>query len=406
MSEYVLLTKQPVELPTDIILVTLAEFRKSHREAIQSFSSGPVGYDIEANTYDYCAPGFSMRTVGLCNDDYCYSIDLLGASEEDLTGFKTWMMTLEYAAFNVMMEAGSNQTWAGGVGKPIADCYILFADLATEYRRPLNLETAMADLLGQQKEGDKVKDHMKANKWTWTDVDKFDFEILGRYNAIDAWGAWELYKYFNRLIETYKDTWGQYYWQYHREDCLNAAILQVEARHKGIYVESEALEESYSTLCTKRDVGWSTFLEHETVEPHIKCFNQETLDTLKSTEPKKRTKANGEPTVIYTKWAARLEAAKEVQHFNPNSTKQLRWLFFDRMNIEPIEFTDTGAPSTAAACLKKMGPEAKLLLEYRGYITQLKFLTQVRNGQQDGVIKPSVKIWATLTTRSGGGRLE
>ncbi len=43
----------------------------------------------------------------------------------------------------------------------------------------------MADLLGLDKEGDLVKDHMKANKWTWSDVDKFDFAILGQYNAID-----------------------------------------------------------------------------------------------------------------------------------------------------------------------------------------------------------------------------
>ena len=403
MEDFVLLPKKQVALP-EVKLVTLGEFRKAHREAIQSFSSGPVGLDFESNTYDYCSKDFYIRTVGLANKDYCYSIDLLDASEEDLNNFKSWVAGLDYVAYNAMMEEGSIQRWAGKRGSIVADCYILYADLATEERRPLGLGEAMHNLLGQEKEKDLVKEYMKANSYTWEDVKKFDFALLGRYNAIDAWGAFELFCYFSEVINSYKDTWGAYYWDYHNQDCLNSVTLQVESRLKGIHVEVDEMENSYKDLSAKRDDSLGYFLGDDRVAPHIEAYNKGVCEEILSKKPEKYT-SKGKLAARYVKWQDKLAEAQNTQHFNLNSTKQLRWLFFDKMGLNPVEYTDTGEPSTAAACLKKMGPQAKALLEYRNYVTQLKFLTQLREGQSDGTISPHVKLWATLTTRAGGGIL-
>jgi DNA polymerase I-like protein with 3'-5' exonuclease and polymerase domains len=405
MTDYVLLPKIQHELP-EIHLLTLEEF-KQRRDMIESFQSGPCGMDYEANNWDYIDPDFKVRTVGLSNDQYTVSIDLKGANEGDMYSFKKWLWLseLEYVAHNVSFEAGASTRLFGSYGNPIADTYVLFADLATEYRRSWSLDTAMSDLLGLTKEGDKVKDHMKANKWTWADIDEFDFEILGRYNAIDAYGHWALYKYFQKIVDSYKDTWGAYYWDYHQNDCMRMVLMEVEARLGGIYVDTEELEKSYEELTTGRDETMEAFLGDPEIAPHIKTFNEECVAEVIAAEPPKLTKT-GKVTARYTKWLDKVEAAKKEQHFNTNSTQQLRWLFFDMMRLPVVEYTEKGEPSTAKDVLAKLGKPGQLLLKYREYVTKLKFVTQLREGTNGGKIHPSVRVFGTLSSRSTAGKLE
>lgn len=55
---------------------------------------------------------------------------------------------------------------------------------------------------------------------------------------------------------------------------------------------------------------------------------------------------------------------------NPNSPPQLQKLFFERLRLDPVEKTKSGAPSTAKSVLKHFAAEgvdaARLVLEYRG----------------------------------------
>jgi len=402
LGDYILLPKQQVDQP-EVLLFTLDEFRQ-RRDIVESLESGVMALDYESNGYDWKKEDFSIRTVGLANEDFCISIDLLGADEDSLIAFKKWIIKRPYVAHNVSFEAGATLAWAGSIGIPVADTYILFADLATEYRRPWNLDTAMADLLGLAKEGDLVKDHMKANKWTWSDVDKFDFPILGHYNAVDAYGHWKLYKYFERIIASYNDSWGAYYWDYHQQDCLSAVTLEVETREGGIHIDTTELEVSYQDLSEKRDTVLANFLGLETVAPHIASYNTACLAELVAAKPEEFTKT-GKPAARYIKWKDKMEAARGVQHFNTNSTHQLRWLFFDMMNLPIGEYTAKGEPSTSKEVLKVLGVPGKLLLEYRDYVTKLKFVTQIRDGLVGDRIHPTVRVFATISTRSGGAKL-
>ena len=399
---YILLPKQPATRPP-IKVMGLEEFWAD--DELKDTLTGPLGLDFETNTYDYTAPDFKVRTVGLGNDDIAVSVDLLGASQETVSKFGTWLLEQPYVAHNLAMEAGTLQSWLGNVGKPICDTYVVLADLASEERGPRDLGTAMVNLLDQEKDSDAIKSYMQANKLIWEDVDQFDIDILGKYNAIDAWGCWALYKYFQTITDSYNDTWGQHYWQYHQEDCQTEVLLQVEAKIGGIHVEEAALLEEYDTSTANRDAALTSFLEHELVKPHIKEYQKAAVAELEGNPPPQFTKA-GKETARYSKWVEKVATMKDELQFNTNSTAQLRWLFFDRMGLTPVEFTDKGEPSTAADCLAKMGDTGQLLLKYRGLVTRLKFLTQVKEGTRDGIIRPSVRPFVTLTTRCGAGKLE
>ncbi len=126
MGDYILLPKQQEAQP-EVLLFTLAEFRQ-RRDIIESFESGVLALDYESNGYDWKKDDFSIRTVGLANEDFCISIDLLGAEEASLTAFKKWLVKRPYVAHNVSFEAGATLAWAGSIGIPVADTYILFAD--------------------------------------------------------------------------------------------------------------------------------------------------------------------------------------------------------------------------------------------------------------------------------------
>lgn len=57
---------------------------------------------------------------------------------------------------------------------------------------------------------------------------------------------------------------------------------------------------------------------------------------------------------------------KGLQTFNINSSQQMGWLMFDHLEIEPVEYTDAGKPSTAEDSLVYMKHDIiKHLLDYR-----------------------------------------
>ena len=372
---------------------------------VESFKSGPCGLDFESNGPDPTAQDFEVRTVGLANDSYCISLDLLGAQEADLSALWAFLSTLEYVAHNCQFEGGVLKKYSGSIGNMICDTFGVFGHLATERRQPLGLDAAMDELLGLKKEGDKVKDHMKANKWTWADVNKFDFEILGRYNAIDAYGHWELYKYFCKVVDSYKDTWGQYFWQFHREDFLIGEVEnQIEAKFLGIDIDEKELKSTLADHIGKQHNAMNAFLNNDEIETYINEYNSEILKSYIEGEPPKHKK-NGDIAVRWENWNNRTAEVTNTQHFNTNSSTQLRWLFFEKMGLIPHKYTDKGEPSTDEASLKQLGIHGALLLKYRKLTTEIKFMKQIDLTMVDGKIRPSVKVPGTVSSRAAGGSL-
>lgn len=92
---------------------------------------------------------------------------------------------------------------------------------------------------------------------------------------------------------------------------------------------------------------------------------------------------------------------------NWNSTDQINKLLFDDIGLEPVGFTDGGAPSTAEDYLKKMVDDHECipyLLEYRGVEKQLStYINGWKRVMIDGKIYPTFKISGTVTGRPACG---
>ncbi len=371
----------------------------------KNLEAGPIGLDFETTTYKWTDAGFKTRCAGLANDTYSLCVDFKGESRQDVIEFLEWLTGLEYVAQNVQMEAGVLFREVASMGRPIADTYIVFADLASEEKRSWNLNTLMEDLLGLKKEGDKVKEHMQELGLGWEDVFDFDFEILGRYCAIDASGTWEAYKHFVHIIESSKSPWKHLYWDYHRQDFLTSCLLQVEARWLGLNVDVEALEETHKDTIKRRDDALNSFVNNPKIKPCIKEIRESLIQELKTKEPEKFIKS-GALRKTWVTWNARMDALQTESPINYNSSDQLAHLLYDKVGLEVPLYTDTGKPSTGAKALSCLGELGQALLDYRGYVTQLKFLKQLIDSNQNGKVHPDIKLPGTVTTRASGGNIE
>ena len=68
------------------------------------------------------------------------------------------------------------------------------------------------------------------------------------------------------------------------------------------------------------------------------------------------------------------------EEFNPNAQKQLQWALFSKLGFTPIDHTDGGLPSTAAASIKKLPDHVfkSALLDYSAANSVLKAYYEVR----------------------------
>jgi DNA polymerase-1 len=93
---------------------------------------------------------------------------------------------------------------------------------------------------------------------------------------------------------------------------------------------------------------------------------------------------------------------KDVKTFNFNSPQQMSWMLFEHLKIEPVEYNDSGSPSTAEGSLVYMNhPIIDILLKYREW--QKIWTTYLRpwseGADEDNRIYPSAKLHGTVTGR-------
>jgi DNA polymerase I-like protein with 3'-5' exonuclease and polymerase domains len=92
-------------------------------------------------------------------------------------------------------------------------------------------------------------------------------------------------------------------------------------------------------------------------------------------------------------------ASKEI---NPNSPKQLQWLFFERLGLKPVKYTKGGAsgkqsPSTDASVLNRFADEG---IEAADKVLEIRKLTKMRGTYVDGLRKwvdGDLRIHPTMT---------
>lgn len=181
-----------------------------------------------------------------------------------------------------------------------------------------------------------------------------DFDSAINYASTDAWATFRVFEFLRGKLSSMESFDGTNYWDYFRNVESPFTRTLYNCIQRGIRVNLEYLEEL------------SPKLESEIISHH------KNLNRI---------------------------AGKEI---NPNSTKQLRELFFDKLQLEPIKLTSGGAsgnrqPSTDEECLTKwseMGVDAAEI------VLSIRNLVKIKGTYVDGLRKwvdPEDRIHPTLT---------
>lgn len=373
---------------------------------LSKFEGQPVAFDFETSGLQACDPGAWVRSVSFANDAGCVAIDFRDMADDSVLYLLDWMARQQLIAHNFSFDAAWYPVATGGKFLPM-ECYHvctlgMFKQLANEgwFEQRHGLKLAMTDILGWPESNEaEVYDYMKANDCIMGEV---DWRILGEYNALDSGATWQLYKYFMEVIESYKEMWGEFFLEYHKEDFMNEVNLIVLQQWEGMLIDKPQLLEYGSELDQQIEVEYARFMDHPEVKEHIKEYNDYIITELLGKEPNKMTKA-GKPSKNWPKWRARYDENKDVNHYNLNSPKQLIWLFYMKMSYACVVFTDTGAKSCDANALPFLGEPGRILVGYRKLINERKFLTATENVMINGRVHPQYKLPGTNTGRLSGG---
>jgi DNA polymerase I-like protein with 3'-5' exonuclease and polymerase domains len=368
---------------------------------LEEFGKQPVAFDFETHGVDPTTG--SIRSISLANDHGTVAIDCEQLSSDDRMRLTRWLLKQKLIAHNAVFDAGWIYAKTGTMPDIEACTLVLFKLLATEgfLGQRWGLKSAMTDLLGWPESNEvDLYNWLKSNKLKAKDMAQAPWEILGKYNALDAAATWQLYKHLVAIIEAHEMT--EQVLEFHRKDFVTLIKLAIEQQMSGMTVDVKALAEFDQKLEGQIEDKRHEFLNHPEVRDHVKYYQSVIVEEIEKAEPPKLTK-KGDVTARHLKWQEKLAEAKSRIDFNIDSPKQLQWLFYERLFYEcPIK-TDKGMPSVGKKAFPHLGELGRLMKEYRELRDRRKFVTALGNVQRDGVFHPNVKIHGTVTGRSSGG---
>ena len=112
--------------------------------------TGLWAIDLETNGLDAADPACFIVGIGLANDDDCFYINLLGASDERRDEIKTWLLAARLVAFNSLFDGAFLQAWLGAWPGLEGCAYALYKNLSSEgfTGQRWNLKDASVSILG------------------------------------------------------------------------------------------------------------------------------------------------------------------------------------------------------------------------------------------------------------------
>lgn len=189
---------------------------------------------------------------------------------------------------------------------------------------------------------------------------------------------------------------------YHKRIFLTSVRLIVEQQIRGLLVDQTDLKQCHETLLLRIKGAMESFLCQPLIAHHIAEYNGAVHAAWIAAQPAKLT-AKGEESKRWAAWRDREAKVMEEKGFNPNSKKQLRWIFFDCLGMKPVSYTETGLPEVSKKTLPAFGEPGKLLAEYnklvkrRGYVERM-----IERTARDGILHPQFNTVGTVTLRLGG----
>jgi DNA polymerase I-like protein with 3'-5' exonuclease and polymerase domains len=401
-NNYAMLWKQPKQ-PRGHQSLSLQQFKDSNWVKDLAGNPGPIAFDVETNTKNALSPSLYLRCFSVANSQSVLTVDCLECSGEDWEWFKSWIVSQKIIVYNMLYEVQVLFNITKQYITPHADIFMLMKFLGgPEYSDTMvrhSLKAAQVEILDwDTANDDELKTYMKDSGYTWSDVAKFDWQVLSKYSALDADSTWALYEYFKNMCKDYEDIWGSYTIQWHVEDCINAGMLQCESIVNGLKIDLEAMD-AYTVECrTGFAATKDKFLTHKDLAPHIAEYDTLAVASIMQAEPKTKETKKGEPSKNYLKWQAKVEAASNTSHFNIQSTQQLAWLLFEKAKYRPTKYGKSG-PSVDKESQQSLGEPGKLLIAYNGFKNELKFLEQLRSNNTAGRLHPKVIFPGTDTGR-------
>lgn len=292
-----------------------------------------------------------------CPDEqtrYCFSREMLRIWDAELSQDQDIKWYFTNQTFDFSMLANS------GVRVPLGDSYCTLAMdwLYDENRQGRHgLKETAADYLkldmNEFKETFKRKKDESMQECLLRAMEE-EFEKATSYASLDAWATFRVFKYLKNKLENLHSMDGTNLWDYFEEVEMPFTRVLHNCCRRGIMVDVGYLDE---------------------LSPKI----QHDIDDIQ----KKINKLAG-------------------RELNPNSTPQLRYLFFEKLGIKPIKMTSGGSsgnrqPSTDASCLNRWADDgveaAELLLRHRE-------LAKMKGTYVDGLRKwvdKDLRIHPTLT---------
>jgi hypothetical protein len=178
-----------------------------------------------------------------------------------------------------------------------------------------------------------------------------------------------------------------------------------------------------------------TFLNHPKTKDFILEYEHNLYQEFLAKEPERylkqklspepaKYKKDGKISKTWEKWEARskipptqsknwekwnekrqvIEAKQDSEYlFNIQSTQQLQWLMYEKLQFPVVEMTESGHPAVGEDALKSMGELGKILIERITATKEMSYLvdyierTEVRN-----TLHPSFKMPGTVTGRLAG----
>lgn len=263
--------------------------------------------------------------------------------------------------------------------------------------------------------------------------------VLGKYCNLDAQATWDLYNaVYAPVLERFPE-----FDLYHSRDFQNLICLIDEARREGITISRKKLEQHSKKISERMGELMQDFFHHSEATSHINEYNKGVLYEHLDNEPPKLNKKGTKTLVRWTKWNDKTETIKATQHFNPNSKKQLAWLFYDSMYEAELDWSTaygwSGEPrtnkkgQTLIKCeltvngkiikwdnwvkdpdaepnrkvdkntLPHLGSAGELLIEYNKLNKELGYVEAMLATSPVGVHHTQLRVSGTKTDRCSGG---
>ncbi len=210
-------------------------------------------------------------------------------------------------------------------------------------------------------------------------------QLLREYNIRDTEVTLALYEAQVAFL-------GNYDWSFDHQFYMGITRLITQSRARGVKVDQEALNSSLVTITSDIQSLKDTF---------ITTFSKEIAqieEAKKTAFIEARKSPRGQESARKT-----LESNPDLYQFNVNSVKDKKVLFIDKLKIEPVFFTDAGAPSFARQFLNQWG-KGGLLLKTRGTagIVQAQMTSLKELSARDGRWHIDLKAVGTATGRNAG----